>query len=135
VTPGPRRERLERIGGKDALIIDWLDDTPLEAVPLGQVADRIVAFLRERRGDPQALISWRGRNRRAPRRYRTQRDRRRADRASAPGAPAAAIHAAGVGVPARLASGSCRGQSRKQMLVASLSQADPNLSFATEPAE
>ena len=28
-------------------------------VPLGQLADRIVAFLRERREDPQALITWR----------------------------------------------------------------------------
>jgi hypothetical protein len=32
-------------------------------VPLGQLADRIVAFLRERREDPQALITWRERNR------------------------------------------------------------------------
>ena len=32
---------------------------------LCQLADRIVAFLRERRSDPQALISWRERNRHA----------------------------------------------------------------------
>jgi hypothetical protein len=43
----------ERIGGSGALVIDWLD-----AVPLGQLSDRIVAFLRERREDPQALITW-----------------------------------------------------------------------------
>jgi hypothetical protein len=60
---GATRERLERIGGHGALIIDWLDATPLDAVPLGQLADRIVAFLRERREDPQALITWRERNR------------------------------------------------------------------------
>jgi hypothetical protein len=32
-------------------------------VPLSQLADRIVAFLRERREDHQALIAWRERNR------------------------------------------------------------------------
>jgi hypothetical protein len=62
---GATRERLERIGGHGALIIDWLDAAPLDAVPLGQLADRIVAFLRERREDHQALISWRERNRHA----------------------------------------------------------------------
>jgi hypothetical protein len=46
---GATRERLERIGGHGALIIDWLDAAPLDAVPLGRLADRIVAFLRERR--------------------------------------------------------------------------------------
>jgi hypothetical protein len=30
---GATRERLERLGGKDALIIDWLDDAPLDACP------------------------------------------------------------------------------------------------------
>jgi hypothetical protein len=62
---GATRERLERIGGHGALIIDWLDAAPLDAVPLGQLADRIVAFLRERREDPQALITCRERNRHA----------------------------------------------------------------------
>jgi hypothetical protein len=38
-------------------------------VPLGQLADRIVAFLRERREDPQALITWRERNRHALREF------------------------------------------------------------------
>ena len=58
---GATRERLERIGGHGALIIDGLDAAPLDAVPLGQLADRIVAFLRERRGDHKALITWRER--------------------------------------------------------------------------
>jgi hypothetical protein len=38
-------------------------------VPLGQLADRIAAFLRERREDPQALITWRERNRHALREF------------------------------------------------------------------
>jgi hypothetical protein len=52
----------------DALFI-WLDTAPLDAVPLGQLADRIVAFLRERREDPQALLLWRERNRHALREF------------------------------------------------------------------
>jgi len=68
-SPAATRERLERIGGHGALIIDWLDAAPLDAVPLGQLADRIVAFLHERREDHQALISWRERNRHALREF------------------------------------------------------------------
>jgi hypothetical protein len=60
---------LERIGGSSALIIDWLDAAPLDAVPLDQLADRIVALLRARREDPQALITWRERNLRALREF------------------------------------------------------------------
>jgi hypothetical protein len=66
---GATRELLERIGGHGALIIDWLDAAPIDAVPLGQLADRIVAFLRERREDHQALLLWRERNRHALREF------------------------------------------------------------------
>jgi phage recombination protein Bet len=66
---GATLERLERIGGKDALIIDWLDDAPLDPVPLGQLADRIVAFVRARRADAQTVIIWRERNRHALREF------------------------------------------------------------------
>jgi hypothetical protein len=66
---GATRERLERIGGHGALIIDWLDAAPLDAVALGQLADRIVAFVRARRENPQALLLWRGRNRHALREF------------------------------------------------------------------
>jgi hypothetical protein len=66
---GATLERLERIGSHDALIIDWLDAAPPDAVPLGPLADRILAFLRERRENPQALITWRERNRHALREF------------------------------------------------------------------
>jgi hypothetical protein len=96
---GATRERLERIGGHGALIIDWLDAAPLDAVPLGQLADRIVAFLRARREDPQALLLWRGaqsacpagilgtRPRRCPRRQAGVREdgaKRQADKITRP---------------------------------------------------
>jgi hypothetical protein len=58
-------DRLERVGAKVVLILDWLDGAPLDAVPLGAVAARIVAFLRARRGDRQTLGTWRDRNRHA----------------------------------------------------------------------
>jgi hypothetical protein len=57
------------MGGHGALIIDWLDAAPLDAVPLGQLAHRIVAFLRARRENPQALLLWRERNRHALREF------------------------------------------------------------------
>jgi phage recombination protein Bet len=66
---GATRERLERIGGHGALIIDWLDAAPLDAVPLGQLADRIVAFLRECHCDNLTLTSWRECNRHALREF------------------------------------------------------------------
>jgi phage recombination protein Bet len=66
---GETRERLERIGGKDALIIDWLNDAPLDPVPIGQLADRIIGFIRDRRKDHQAINTWRDRNRHALREF------------------------------------------------------------------
>ncbi|WP_442755889.1 recombinase RecT [Methylocystis sp. JAN1] len=61
--------RLDRIGGKDGIIIDWLDDSPLEAVPIGQLADRIIDFVQQRRADRQAVTTWRERNRHALREF------------------------------------------------------------------
>jgi len=66
---GATLERLDRIGGKDGIIIDWLDDAPLEAVPIGQLADRIIGFVQQRRADRQAVTSWRERNRHALREF------------------------------------------------------------------
>jgi hypothetical protein len=43
-------------------------------VPLGRLADRIVAFLRAHRDDPQSLISWRERNRHALREFWARAD-------------------------------------------------------------
>ena len=58
-----------------------LDD---DAVPLGQLADRIVAFLREHRENHQALISWCERNRHALREFwaRTPADASASNRSS-----------------------------------------------------
>lgn len=66
---GATRERLERIGGREGIVIDWLDSKPLDPVPLGQLADRIIGFIRERRRDRQSVSAWRDRNRHALREF------------------------------------------------------------------
>lgn len=40
-------DRLKLIGGKDTLVFMWAPGKPLESVPLGEAADRCVAFLHE----------------------------------------------------------------------------------------
>lgn len=67
VEAGETQARLERIGGKDALICDFLkgDMTPLEMVPVGQFADRALAFIEAHRDEPSQIEIWRSRNRAA----------------------------------------------------------------------
>jgi hypothetical protein len=62
---GATLERLDRIRCKDGIIIDWLDDAQLEAVPIGQLADRIIDFVQQRRSNRQTVTTWRERNRHA----------------------------------------------------------------------
>lgn len=66
---GTESERLERIGARQGLTIDWLDGSPLDPVPLGQLADRILSFIQERRTSPATLQQWRERNRHALREF------------------------------------------------------------------
>ena len=73
--PPRQRPTARRSSGSNASaaktrsIIDWLDNAPLDPVPLGQLADRIVAFVRARRSDAQTVITWRERNRHALREF------------------------------------------------------------------
>lgn len=66
---GATLERLERVGAADGIIIDWEDGKPLEAVPLGRIADRIIAFIRNQKLDGRKITSWRERNRHALREF------------------------------------------------------------------
>lgn len=66
---GATLERLQRINAVNTLTIDWLDDAPLDAVPIGQLADRIVGFLKAKRDKPVDLDLWRDRNRHALREF------------------------------------------------------------------
>lgn len=66
---GATLERLQRINSVNTLTIDWLDNAPLDAVPIGQLADRIVAFLKTKVRQPGDLGLWRDRNRHALREF------------------------------------------------------------------
>lgn len=38
-------ERLAKIGGPNAVMMDWMDGQPLERVPLGKIADQLMAWI------------------------------------------------------------------------------------------
>lgn len=61
--------RMERIGGP-ALTVDWLvEHAPLDRVPVGQFADRAMAFLREHEEEPSQILMWKEKNRHTLKEY------------------------------------------------------------------
>jgi phage recombination protein Bet len=66
---GEQAKRLEMIGGKDAILIDWMDGEPLQRVPAGKFGDAAMAFIRAhmKPGEEGAsvVLTWRDRNRHA----------------------------------------------------------------------
>lgn len=59
---GGQEKRLEKIGGADAIMIDWLDGKPIERVALGRVADAMNKFIDENRDTPSTLAVFQDRN-------------------------------------------------------------------------
>lgn len=57
-----REDRIARIGGPDAYIIDWMDGGDLQAVPGGKFHDQVMVFIERCKGEPATLIAWRNRN-------------------------------------------------------------------------
>lgn len=57
-----KQKRLELTGSRDAVFVQWSPDTPLEAVPLGQFADRAAAFAEGCKVLPD-LMGWEDTNR------------------------------------------------------------------------
>lgn len=57
-----KQKRLELTGSKDAVFVQWSPDMPLEAVPIGQFADRAAAFANACKTLPD-LIGWEDTNR------------------------------------------------------------------------
>lgn len=51
-----------KIGGP-SILVDWLDEKPLEPVPVGQFADRAMAFVNATREEPSQILMWVTRNR------------------------------------------------------------------------
>ena len=61
--------RLEKIGGRDALIIDWMDGGELQRVPAGKFADQAMAFLNASKDEPMTVRAFQDRNRHAFREF------------------------------------------------------------------
>lgn len=59
---GGQEKRLEKIGGKDAIMIDWLDGKPIDRVLLGDTAERINQFIEDNKQEPSTLAVFRDRN-------------------------------------------------------------------------
>ena len=55
-------KRLELIGGKDALTIDWCDGSALALVPIGQLGDKALAFIEAHKEEPLTVRAWANRN-------------------------------------------------------------------------
>lgn len=66
---GNQAKRLEAIGGKNAILIDWMDGEPLQRVPAGKFGDAAMAFIRAHmkpgEEEASAVIMWRDKNRHA----------------------------------------------------------------------
>lgn len=60
---GAKQERLERIGGGNRILIDWLDNKPLDGVPVGSLADRVCEFIEQHREEPSQILMFQERNR------------------------------------------------------------------------
>jgi hypothetical protein len=54
-------DRIARIGG-NSIIVDWLDNTPLAAVPAGQFHDRVMDWLKRSRGETTTVQLFTQRN-------------------------------------------------------------------------
>lgn len=65
---GAIEERQEKIGGP-GIIIDWIDGNPLDQVPVGQFADRVMAFIENNADEPSAIAAFQQRNLRGLREF------------------------------------------------------------------
>lgn len=54
-------ERQARLGGAHAVMVSWSPEAPLERVPDGQFADRVLAWARDAKG--LDIVQWQDRNR------------------------------------------------------------------------
>lgn len=59
-----REERQQLVGGP-GVMIDWMSGGPLQKVPIGQLHDRAVEFVRGLAGSPEAIRAFEERNRHA----------------------------------------------------------------------
>ena len=64
-----RQNRLEKIGGRNALTVDWLDGNELQRVAIGVFADKCLAFLEANKEEPMTVRAFQDRNRHAFREF------------------------------------------------------------------
>ena len=64
-----KQNRLEKIGGSQGLIVDWLDGNELQSVPVGRFADQCLAFLKVNEEEPATIRVFQDRNRHAFRQF------------------------------------------------------------------
>lgn len=62
-------KRMERIGGRNALTVDWCDGGELQRIPVGQFGDRIIAFTQAHKDEPLSVLTFVDRNRHALKEY------------------------------------------------------------------
>ncbi|MEQ8823798.1 MAG: phage recombination protein Bet [Filomicrobium sp.] len=61
-------ERTARMGGP-AILIDWMDSSPLQSVPATELHGRVRDFIQANVEEPMTILSWRDRNREALRQF------------------------------------------------------------------
>lgn len=62
-------QRLKQVGMANSILIDWLDNSGIAPVPVGQFGDRAIAWVRENASEPMTVSVWRDRNRHALNEY------------------------------------------------------------------
>lgn len=66
---GATEQRMEKIGAGNSILVDWLDNKEIVPVPIGQFADRSMAFIKEHHDEPSMIGMWQNRNRHALREF------------------------------------------------------------------
>lgn len=66
---GAAEQRLEKVGARNSILVQWQENEALVPVPVGQFADRVMAFARENKDEPSVIGVWQERNRFALREF------------------------------------------------------------------
>lgn len=69
---GAMEARVEAIGTASGILIDWMDNKPLEGVPAGQFGDRAISFIRSNKDEPAFVMAWAEKNRHGLQQYWSQ---------------------------------------------------------------
>ena len=62
-------QRLKHVGAANSILVDWMDNTGIVQVPVGQLGDRAIAWCRESAAEPMTVKFWAERNRHALNEY------------------------------------------------------------------